>query len=93
MNSENQIEKGKMSKIDRSIRTSTWLVLIFLVFAIVCIGAFNIIGQEVDAQGVLHEAFFLVPMFWLFLFLAAITGLVNVITRIVRMSRRKAVAG
>lgn len=93
MNLENQIKKEKINKIEKSIKTSTWLSVIFLIAAIVCLSAFKIIGQEVDAQGFLYEPFFLILLFWLFLFLGLITGVVNVITRIVRSSRRKAAAG
>ena len=72
------------------IRVSSWLGIGLLAAAIVCIAAFFIIGQEVDAQGILHEPFFLIPLFYLFLFFSLITGVVNVIARIVQsISKRK----
>ncbi|QRN82682.1 DUF3955 domain-containing protein [Chloroflexota bacterium] len=82
-----------MIKLEKSIKTSTWLGVIFLICAIFCLGAYTIIGQEIDAQGFLQEPFFLVPLFWLFLLLGVITVVVNVITRIVRSNRRKTTAG
>jgi hypothetical protein len=37
------------------------------VLALACISLFEFLGASVDAQGVLHESFALVPMAWLFL--------------------------
>jgi hypothetical protein len=39
--------------------------------ALACVVLFNFLGSSVDAQGVLHEQFALVPMAWMF-FIAAL---------------------
>ena len=70
------------------VKVSPWLGLGLFATAIVCITAFNMIGQEVDAQGILHEPFFLIPLTWLFLFISLIAGGVNVVARVIQ-SRSK----
>ncbi|MFZ2487254.1 MAG: DUF3955 domain-containing protein [Anaerolineae bacterium] len=52
--------------MNMAIRISSSLGILLLGAAISCVVAFNMIGSEVDAQGVLHEPFFLIPLFWLF---------------------------
>ena len=37
------------------------------VISILCLVVYNIIGVEVDSEGFLREAFYLIPMFYLFL--------------------------
>ena len=53
--------------------------LIFIFIAVGCGTAYNIIGSSVDENGILHEAFGLIPIGYLFLFLGIIVGLVTVI--------------
>jgi len=48
--------------------------LISIFISIVCIVSYNIIGSEVLADGTLVEPFFLIPLGWLFIFIALISG-------------------
>ncbi|MBI3172605.1 MAG: DUF3955 domain-containing protein [Chloroflexi bacterium] len=66
-------------------------VLLF-VGAVVCLIAFNMIGSEIDSQGVLHEPFFLIPLFWLLIISSLIAGGVNVIARFVQAKGKKAIS-
>lgn len=75
--------------MNTAIRISSWVGILLLVAAITALVAFNVIGSEVDAQGVLHEPFFLIPLFWLFLLSAMIAGGVNVWARIASKSTSK----
>lgn len=72
------------------IQITTWLGVLLLIAAVTCGVAYNIIGQEVDEQGMLHEAFFLIPMTWLFLLLGVVTGGVNLVARIINVRKIKA---
>lgn len=56
--------------------------------ALLCAGAafvtiitFNIIGSTVDAQGMLHEPFFLIPLFWLLSLSSIITAVIALVIR------------
>jgi uncharacterized RDD family membrane protein YckC len=40
------------------------------VLALVCITLFETLGASIDAQGVLHEQFALIPLAWMFLLAA-----------------------
>ena len=61
--------------------------VLFIALAAGCVVAYRIIGSSVDEDGVLREPFALVPLGWLFLFLAAGFGLAH---RARRGSRRPA---
>ncbi len=50
-----------MGKKNSFTRTPGVLSAFFAIAAMLCFGAFAIIGSSVDAQGILHEPFFLVP--------------------------------
>jgi prepilin signal peptidase PulO-like enzyme (type II secretory pathway) len=75
--------------MNKVIKSSSWLGILFFTGAVLCMVAYNMIGQEVDAQGVLQEPFFLIPLFWLFLALSIITGVVNIVSRIIRARSTK----
>ena len=45
------------------------IAIIFLVFGILCLLSFKLIGSELDENGFLREPFFLIPIGWAFLFL------------------------
>ena len=45
---------------------------ISLLIGVMCWIAFNLIGSTVDAQGVLHEPFALIPIGWLFVVIGAV---------------------
>jgi len=47
------------------------LAIIFLVLSISCVLAFNVLGQYIEGNGVLHEQFGLIPLSWLFFFLSS----------------------
>jgi prepilin signal peptidase PulO-like enzyme (type II secretory pathway) len=49
--------------------------------AVVTLITFNLVGSTVDAQGVLHEPFFLIPLFWLLSFSSLITAVVALVIR------------
>ena len=55
-----------------------------LVSAIVTIVMFMAIGSYVDANGILHEPFFLVPLFWVLSFASIITSIIAFVVRRVR---------
>ena len=73
--------------MNKFIRISSWLIACLLIGAVICMIAFNIIGSEVDAQGVLHEPFFLIPLFWMSLILSLIVGTANILARVIRYTR------
>ncbi|MBU5590222.1 DUF3955 domain-containing protein [Clostridium sp. MSJ-4] len=50
--------------------------LISLIISFGCIAAYGIIGSKVAPDGTLIEPFFLIPMFWLFALIAAISALI-----------------
>ncbi|GAA0770062.1 hypothetical protein GCM10008908_12300 [Clostridium subterminale] len=50
--------------------------LISIFISIICLIAYNVIGSEVLADGTLVEPFFLIPIAWLFVFIALISGLI-----------------
>jgi cytochrome bd-type quinol oxidase subunit 2 len=54
-------------------KTFTFISIISLIVAIVCIITFSLIKPTVDADGLVHEPFFLLPLFFIFLFISIIT--------------------
>lgn len=67
------IPETTMSKINPLSTLS--LVLIALGGA--CLLAFNLIGSTIDAQGVLHEPFGLIPIGWLLIACGVVLGLTS----------------
>ncbi|MBN2087802.1 DUF3955 domain-containing protein [Candidatus Peregrinibacteria bacterium] len=55
--------------------------LSFFIIGNVCVLAFKLIGSSVDANGVLHEPFALIPIAYIAFFLALIFGLLAVLNR------------
>ncbi|MBK8419153.1 DUF3955 domain-containing protein [Candidatus Villigracilis saccharophilus] len=78
--------------MNKIIRVSSWLSILLFVGAVVCMLAFNMIGAEVDAQGMLHEPFFLIPLFWLFFMFSLIAGGVNILARITQTKQKKQIS-
>ena len=76
--------------MDKFVRVSSWMVFYLMIGAVVCVSAFNIVGQTIDAEGVLHEPFFLIPLFWLFLLLSIIAGIANILAHVIRARRKTA---
>lgn len=52
------------------------LSLISFIISFGCIVAYNIIGSKVAEDGTLIEPFFLIPMAWLFVAIAVLSGVV-----------------
>ena len=75
--------------MNKVIRVSSWLGILLFTGAVVCIVAFNLIGSEVDTQGMLHEPFFLIPLFLLFLLFSLIAGAVNIFARTAQTRLKK----
>ena len=63
----------------KKTKTVSWVSVAFLIFAAACVVAFNLIGSTVDADGMVHEPFFLLPFAALFVLLSIITGLIAII--------------
>ena len=63
--------------------TAIWwrIALLCAGAAFVTIITFNIIGSTIDDQGVLHEPFFLIPLFWLLSLSSLITAVVALVIR------------
>jgi len=49
----------------------------FLIFAVACGVAYNVDGSYVDADGWLHESFHYIPLFYLFMLLAVVSGIIQ----------------
>lgn len=58
-----------------------WASIALLASAIICWGAYQMIGSHVDAEGILREPFALIPLGWLFLLGALVTGIINAALR------------
>ncbi|WP_346931201.1 DUF3955 domain-containing protein [Clostridium sp.] len=62
--------------------------LIPIFISIICLIAYNVIGSEVLADGTLVEPFYLIPIAWLFVFIALISGLTVFIISCARKSQK-----
>lgn len=60
------------------------LALFFAAAGLACVVGYNLIGSTVDAQGVLHEPFGLIPIGWACFLLAGIFGGWYLLRRIFR---------
>lgn len=60
------------------------LSLISVIISFGCIVAYNIIGSKVAEDGTLIEPFFLIPMAWLFVAIAVLSGVVIFISTSLR---------
>ncbi|WP_097026966.1 DUF3955 domain-containing protein [Clostridium peptidivorans] len=58
--------------------------LISLIISFGCIVAYNIIGSKVAEDGTLIEPFFLIPIAWLFVAIAVLSGVIIFISTSVR---------
>ncbi len=75
--------------MNKVLKVSSWLGVLLFIGAMICIAAFNMIGSEVDAQGMLHEPFFLIPLFWLFFMSSLLAGGVNIFARNAQTKHKK----
>jgi 4-hydroxybenzoate polyprenyltransferase len=76
--------------MEKTIRVSTWLCIAFVLVTAAFAVAYRVIGVEVDEQGYLREAFFLIPLAWLSMFSAVISAVVNLIARLIRAKKNSA---
>ena len=74
--------------MEKAIRVSSWLSVLLLAGAVFAWVAYNLIGQEVDTQGVLQEPFALIPITWLLLALGLMTGAFHLIMRFILKARK-----
>ncbi|WP_088509294.1 DUF3955 domain-containing protein [Burkholderia ubonensis] len=66
-----------------------WTVCACLIFAgFACWLAYTAIGSEVDAQGVLHEPFALMPVGWLMVVIGVVGSLIRGIIMLCRRQSR-----
>lgn len=65
-----------------------WLSALVLSGGLACWGAYALIGSEVDAQGLLHEPFFLIPIGWLFIFASLTVAGLSLIMYLVQALRK-----
>lgn len=57
------------------------ITLLCVVAAVITLVTFNLVGSTIDAQGVLHEPFFLIPLFWLLSLTSIVTTVVALVIR------------
>jgi len=57
----------------KKTKVFTFISIVSLFVAVVCVLVFNFIEPTVDADGVVHEPFFLLLLFLIFLFVSIIT--------------------
>lgn len=57
------------------------ITLLCVVAAVITLVTFNLVGSTIDAQGVLHEPFFLIPLFWLLSLISIVTTVVALVIR------------
>lgn len=69
-----------MSKIN----PLTTLSLVLIALGGACLLAFNLLGSTIDAQGVLHEPFGLIPIGWLLIACGAVAGIIAAIRHALR---------
>lgn len=53
------------------------LSLLLLTLGALCLGAYTLIGSQVDGQGFVHEPFALIPLAWLSLGLGGLLAVVH----------------
>jgi hypothetical protein len=66
-----------------------WASVTLMVGALACWGGFHLIGQEIDAEGFLHEPFALIPLGWLCAFGALGTGVAYALMGLARTRGRR----
>lgn len=65
----------------RKIKFTLYTTIIMILAGIGCFLLSSIIGSTIDANGMLHEPFFLIPIGYLFLLIGMIWGLVHLFFR------------
>lgn len=67
------------------INPLTTFSLILIALGGACLLAFNLIGSTIDAQGMLHEPFGLIPIGWLLIACGAALGLTGLARAVLRL--------
>ena len=77
------LEQGRKLRLENNLlkRLSRNLAYLFISLAIIFMLAFNLIGSEVDADGVLQEAFFLIPFSYVSFVLGIIFAVISVVKK------------
>ncbi len=78
-----RLEQRRKLSLENNIlkRLSRNLAYLFISLAIIFMLTFNLIGSEVDENGVLQEPFFLIPLSYLSFALGIILAIISVIKK------------
>ncbi len=83
MRLKKHLEQKRKLSLENNIlkQISRKLAYIFISLTIIFMLAFNLIGSEVDANGVLREPFFLIPFSYLTFVLGIIFAIISVVKK------------
>lgn len=83
MRLKKHLKQGRKLSLENNIlkRLSRNLAYLFISLAIIFMLAFNLIGSEVDADGILQEPFFLIPFSYLSFTLGIIFAIISVVIK------------
>jgi hypothetical protein len=78
-----RLEQRRKLRLENNIlkRLSRNLAYLFISLAIIFMLTFNLIGSEVDADGVLRESFFLIPFSYVSFALGIVFAVISVIKK------------
>ena len=78
-----QLEQRRKLRLENNIlkQLSRKLAYLFISLTIIFMLAYNLIGSEVDANGVLQEPFFLIPFSYLTFVLGIIFAIISVVKK------------
>jgi hypothetical protein len=78
-----RLEQRRKLRLENNIlkQLSRKLAYLFISLTIIFMLAFNLIGSEVDANGVLQEPFFLIPFSYLTFVLGIIFAIISVVKK------------
>jgi hypothetical protein len=78
-----QLEQRRKLRLENNIlkQLSRKLSYLFISLTIIFMLAYNLIGSEVDANGVLQEPFFLIPFSYLTFVLGIIFAIISVVKK------------
>lgn len=68
----------------KSHNRSLWISALLFLGGIISWGAYTLIGSEVDAQGILHEPFALIPVGWLLIFVGLVVSISHWVKQLTR---------
>ena len=83
MQLKKRLEQRRKLSLENNIlkRLSRNLAYLFISLAIIFMLTFNLIGSEVDADGVLRESFFLIPFSYVSFALGIVFAVISVIKK------------